>query len=158
MIKNFEELKQTTAKCASCLSAKFTGSDGKRHIVLCGGTGCLSSRADEITALFNKLVEEKNLGDKVTEDEKAPVKEAIEKLKTTIAGGDTEAIKADTDALQKAFYPIAEKLYAQAQQEQLEDIGYAEKSEVRLMIEKFVDENPDAVANLLRNWLNEEWD
>ncbi|MBQ2705490.1 MAG: flagellar biosynthesis protein [Agathobacter sp.] len=46
----------------------------------------------------------------------------------------------------------------QAQQEQLEDIGYAEKSEVRLMIEKFVDENPDAVANLLRNWLNEEWE
>ena len=66
MIKNFEELKQTSAKCASCLSAKFTGSDGKRHIVLCGGTGCLSSRADEITALINKLVEEKNLGDKVT--------------------------------------------------------------------------------------------
>ncbi|MBR5309278.1 MAG: molecular chaperone DnaK, partial [Clostridia bacterium] len=57
------------------------------------------------------------LGDKVTEDEKKPVTEAIEKLKTTIAGGDTEAIKADTDALQKAFYPIAEKIYAQAQQE-----------------------------------------
>ena len=66
MIKNFEELKQTSAKCASCLSAKFTGNDGMRHIVLCGGTGCLSSRADEITALFNKLVEEKNLSNKVT--------------------------------------------------------------------------------------------
>ena len=66
MIKNFQELKETSAKCASCLSAKFTGNDGKRHIVLCGGTGCLSSRADEITELFNKLVEEKNLGDKVT--------------------------------------------------------------------------------------------
>ena len=66
MIKNFEELKQTIAKCASCLSAKFTGGDGKRHIVLCGGTGCLSSRADEITAEFNKLVAEKNLQDKVT--------------------------------------------------------------------------------------------
>ena len=66
MIKTFDELKQTSAKCASCLSAKFTGSDGKRHIVLCGGTGCLSSRADEITTLINKLVEEKNLQDKVT--------------------------------------------------------------------------------------------
>ena len=43
-------------------------------------------------------------------------------------------------------------------EEQLEDIGYNEKSDVRLMIEKFVDENPDAVANLLRNWLNEEWE
>ncbi len=66
MIKNFDELKQANAKCASCLSAKFTGGDGKRHIVLCGGTGCLSSRSDEITAEFNKLIEEKNLQDKVT--------------------------------------------------------------------------------------------
>lgn len=44
------------------------------------------------------------------------------------------------------------------QQEDLEDIGYNEKSEVRLMIEKFVDENPEAVAALLRNWLNEDWE
>ena len=42
--------------------------------------------------------------------------------------------------------------------DELEDIGYNEKSEVRVMIEKFVDENPDAVASLLRNWLNEEWE
>lgn len=40
----------------------------------------------------------------------------------------------------------------------LEDIGYNEKSDVRIMIEKFVDENPEAVALLLRNWLNEEWE
>ena len=52
-----------------------------------------------------------DLGDKVTEDDKAPVTAAIEKLKKTIEGGDTEAIKADTEALQKAFYPIAEKIY-----------------------------------------------
>ena len=57
-----------------------------------------------------------DLGDKVTEDEKAPVVEAIETLKKSVAGGDTEQIKADTEALQKAFYPIAEKVYqAQAQ-------------------------------------------
>lgn len=43
-------------------------------------------------------------------------------------------------------------------QETLEDIGYNEKSDVRLMIEKFVDENPEAVAQLLRNWLNEDWE
>ncbi len=66
MIKNFEELREKHASCASCLSAKFTGVDGKRHIVLCGGTGCLSSRADEITEELNKLIAEKNLGDKVT--------------------------------------------------------------------------------------------
>lgn len=43
-------------------------------------------------------------------------------------------------------------------QEQLEDIGFNEKSETRILIEKFVDENPEAVASLLRNWLNEEWE
>ncbi len=66
MIKTFDELNQTSAKCASCLDAKFTGNDGKRHIVLCGGTGCLSSRSDEITKEIERLVEENNLGDKVT--------------------------------------------------------------------------------------------
>ena len=57
------------------------------------------------------------LGDKVSDAEKAPVKEAVEKLRTTVTGGDTEAIKADTEALEKAFYAISEKLYAQAQQQ-----------------------------------------
>jgi flagellar M-ring protein FliF len=38
------------------------------------------------------------------------------------------------------------------------DIGYTEKSETRLIIEKFVDENPEAAASLLRNWLNEDWE
>ena len=56
------------------------------------------------------------LGDKVTEAEKQPVRDAIEKLKKTKDGGDTEAIKADTEALQKAFYDISAKLYQQQQQ------------------------------------------
>ena len=42
--------------------------------------------------------------------------------------------------------------------ENLEDIGYSEKSETRKLIEKFVDENPDAAALLLRNWLNDDWE
>lgn len=41
--------------------------------------------------------------------------------------------------------------------ETLEDIELETKSETRKMIEKFVEENPEAVANLLRNWLNEDW-
>lgn len=41
--------------------------------------------------------------------------------------------------------------------DQLEDIDLESKSETRKMIEKFVDENPEAVANLLRNWLSEDW-
>ena len=66
MIKNFNELNEMSAKCSACLDAKFTGNDGKRHMVLCGGTGCLSSRSDEITAELKRLVAEKGLEDKVT--------------------------------------------------------------------------------------------
>ena len=39
----------------------------------------------------------------------------------------------------------------------LDDIEVETKSETRKLIEKFVDENPEAAANLLRNWLNEDW-
>lgn len=46
----------------------------------------------------------------------------------------------------------------EAAMSELEDIGYAEKSETRILIERFVEENPEAVASLLRNWLNEEWE
>ena len=54
------------------------------------------------------------IGDKVSDDEKAPVRSAIDKLKETVKSGTTDAIKADTEALQQAFYKISEKLYAQS--------------------------------------------
>ena len=70
------------------------------------------NRADSLIFQSEKTLEE--LGDKVSEDEKADVKAAIEKLKSTVAGGNTEDIKADSEALEKAFYKLSEKLYAQA--------------------------------------------
>ena len=71
----------------------------------------VKNRADSLVFQSEKTLEE--VGDKVSEDEKAPIKAAIEKLKATIATNDTEAIKADTEALEKAFYALSEKLYAQ---------------------------------------------
>ncbi len=50
-----------------------------------------------------------------------------------------------------------ENLLQSTQEPELESINVDNKSEARKMIEKFVDENPDAAANLLRNWLNEDW-
>lgn len=49
---------------------------------------------------------------------------------------------------------------AKAMQEPaLDDIEYGEELEVKRQIEKFVDEKPDAVASLLRNWLSDdEWE
>lgn len=42
-------------------------------------------------------------------------------------------------------------------QPSVDEIDLQEKSETRKAIEKFVDENPEAVALLLRNWLNDDW-
>jgi len=74
------------------------------------------NHADSLIFQSEKTLTE--LGDKVTEAEKTPVTAAIEKLKETMKSNDTEAIKADTEALEKSFYAISEKLYAQAQNAQ----------------------------------------
>lgn len=65
-IKTIEDLKNTLSNCSKCMKEKFDGQDNKRHIVVCGGTGCLSSNSQEIIDNFNKLIEEKKLQDKVT--------------------------------------------------------------------------------------------
>ena len=65
MIKNFEELQNKCKECSACLDAKFAGADGKRHIIICGGTGCLSTNSAAIKAEFERLIKEKGLSDKV---------------------------------------------------------------------------------------------
>ena len=66
MIKTVENLNEQAAACTKCLDDKLKGLDGKRHIVLCGGTGCLSSHSDEIKARFDEVLKEKGLDDQVT--------------------------------------------------------------------------------------------
>ena len=73
----------------------------------------VKNQADNMIFQIQKSMTD--VGDKITEQDKAPVNEAIEKLKKTMEGGDTEAIKADTDALMKAFEPVAQKIYQDAQ-------------------------------------------
>ena len=66
MIKTFEELQSKQVACTKCLEDKFAGNDGKRHIVLCGGTGCLSSHSKEIREKFEEIIKTQGLDDKVT--------------------------------------------------------------------------------------------
>ena len=68
--------------------------------------------ADQMVYQAEKTLGE--MGDKIPEGDKAPVQAAIDKLKETLKGEDTAAIKADTEALQQAFYAVSEKLYQQA--------------------------------------------
>ena len=66
MIKNFEELAKIQAACTATMSDKFSGKGEKRAIVLCGGTGCLSSNSAEIKAKIDALLEEKGLTERVS--------------------------------------------------------------------------------------------
>jgi len=65
-IRTLESLGQTQCACTKNLEDKFSGKDGKRHIVICGGTGCMSSNSKEIMERFQELIEEKGLQEKVT--------------------------------------------------------------------------------------------
>ena len=71
----------------------------------------IKNRAEQMIYQSEKSLGE--IGDKASESDKASVRAAIDKLKETIKGDNTDAIKADTEALEKAFYPIAEKMYQQ---------------------------------------------
>lgn len=64
---------------------------------------------------------------------------------------------ATKEAAQENEELSVEDLLQSAPEIDVSDIEVETKSETRKMIEKFVDENPEAAANLLRNWLNEEW-
>ena len=66
MIKTVEALNEKAAACSKCLDDKLKGLDSKRHIVLCGGTGCLSSHSTEIMEKFQEVLEAKGVADKTT--------------------------------------------------------------------------------------------
>ncbi len=55
-----------------------------------------------------------DLGDKISADEKSSIQSAVDHLKEVNKGTDLQAIKDATDAVQKAFYAVSEKLYQQA--------------------------------------------
>lgn len=42
--------------------------------------------------------------------------------------------------------------------EKLQDINFSKESEVKTQIENFVNEKPEAVAQLLRSWINDGWE
>ena len=52
---------------------------------------------------------------------------------------------------------IEELLATSDARDDLEDIEHNEKSDSHLKIEEFIDSNPEAAAQLLRNWLGEDW-
>ena len=72
------------------------------------------NQADQMVYQAEKTLGE--VGDKVPESEKAPIQAGIDKLKETLKGEDTDAIKAATEELTQLFYKMSEKLYQQQPQ------------------------------------------
>ncbi len=61
----------------------------------------------------------KEMGDKVSADDKSKIESAVKELKEALKGDNTEDIKKKTEALQQASYKIAEEIYkAQAAAQQ----------------------------------------
>ncbi len=120
------------------VSAKDKGTGKEQHITITSSTNMSKEDIDRAVRDAEKFAEEdkklkeavevknraetmviqsektlNDIGDKLPESDKAEVKSALEKLKETAKGNDTDAIKADTEALEKAFYALSEKLYKQ---------------------------------------------
>ncbi|MCF0107137.1 MAG: NADH-quinone oxidoreductase subunit NuoF [Holdemanella sp.] len=65
-IRTGEQLNIEVKNCTEAMDAKLSGANGKRAVVLCGGTGCISSHSNEIKAKFEEFIKEKGLEEKVT--------------------------------------------------------------------------------------------
>ncbi|MBE0449807.1 MAG: molecular chaperone DnaK [Clostridia bacterium] len=122
------------------VSAKDLGTGKTQHITITASTHLSDDEIEkkvkeaELFAEEDKkkkeLIEERNkadnmiyeiekslndLGDQVSEDEKSDINGKIETLKASMATDDIEKIRSDFESLTKAFQPLAEKIYANAQ-------------------------------------------
>ena len=64
----------------------------------------------------------KEAGDKITDEDKKSIEDAVEQLKQTNGGSDIDAIKTAIENLNKAWEPVAQKMY-QAEQSQTAQEG-----------------------------------
>ena len=83
----------------------------------------IRNQADQMVYQTEKTLEE--MGDKLPASDKASVESALNHLKETLKGTDSQAIKAATEELTRAFYAVSEKLYAQQGGQPGPDMGGA---------------------------------
>ncbi len=74
----------------------------------------IEARNNAESLVYNSEKTLKELGDKVTGEEKAKVETEIDNVKKALEGTDIDKIKEATEKLTQAFYEISEKLYKQA--------------------------------------------
>ncbi len=74
----------------------------------------IEARNNAESLVYNSEKTLKDLGDKVSGEEKAKVETEIENVKKALEGTDVDKIKEATEKLTQAFYEVSEKLYKQA--------------------------------------------
>ena len=119
------------------VTAKDLGTGKEQHITITSSTNMSQADIDKAIKDAEKFAEEdkkqkeavdvknaadalvfqtektlQDYGDKLSDDDKAPINTALEALKTAISGGNIEDIKDKTESLKKALYAVSEKLYA----------------------------------------------
>jgi len=66
--------------------------------------------------------------------------------------------KQDMEQPIQAVLSGGQRFVVPEQEEPLPEIELEERSEIKKQIDKFVKQKPDSVAQLLRNWLSDDWD
>ncbi|WP_067727367.1 molecular chaperone DnaK [Oceanobacillus damuensis] len=84
----------------------------------------LRNEADQLIFTTDKTI--KDLGDKVSEDEKQKAEAAKEELKSAMESDDTEQIKEKKEALQEQVQQLSVKMYEQMQQDAQAEQGQEE--------------------------------
>jgi len=130
------------------VKAKDMGTGKEQHITITASTNLSEEEIEakikeaEENAEADKLIKEKvethnqldtliyesekqieEIGDKATAEEKANVDEKIKEAKEALEKDELEIMKSALEALQEAFQPIAQKMYAEAQAEQQAQAG-----------------------------------
>ena len=128
------------------VSAKDMGPGKSQNVVIKSTTNMSDDEIDkavkeaeqhaEEDKKIKALIEAKNIADstiyqteqslkemegKVSDEDKAKVEAAMAELKTASEGDDVEAITKATEALNEAFYPLAQKMYEEAAAQQAPD-------------------------------------
>ena len=135
------------------VSAKDKGTGKEQHITITSSTNMDKTQIDKAVKDAEKFAEEdkkmkekaeikntaehmlfqsektlSDLGEKITEEEKQPIRDSIESLRAIIGSEDTDAIKAATDELQKKFYDISAKIYQQDNQDPNDPSNYQDNA------------------------------
>ena len=101
------------------VSAKDLGTGKEQHITITSSTNMSKEDIDKAVKEAEQFAAEdkektlEEMGGKIDAADRSNVESALGKLKETLKGNDTEAIKSATEELTKAFYAVSEKLYQQ---------------------------------------------